>query len=652
MAAKQQATPETREFKAELKQLLDIIVHSLYSEKEIFLRELISNACDAIDRIRFRSLTDERLVEGDADWKIKLIPDKEARTLSVSDNGTGMSAETIVEDLGTIARSGTREFLEVLRNADAKQVPELIGQFGVGFYSAFMVADQVTVITRPAGRKKAFQWVSDGRGTYTVEPAKRDRRGTDVILHLREEETEFLEEHRLRGLVKRYSDFIEHPIVMDVERPVAGSGGTGGRTDGEAAETETVEEVLNSRKALWLRSPDEVSEDDYAEFYRRISHEGGKPLKTIHFAAEGTMEFRALLFLPEAKPIDFFWGEPKIGLQLYIQRVFIMEHCEDLLPAYLRFVRGVVDSSDLPLNVSREMLQKNPIVERIRKAVINKILRVLEEMKEKERDEYVKLYKEFGAVLKEGIGHDWDDRKRLADLFLFESTRTEAGVYTSLREYVDRMPPDQESIYYLIGETRRQIERSPYVEGIRARGREVLLLTDPVDEYVVSVLHDYADKPLRAVDRGEIEPEEDSAALKEAREKFGKLLAFLGEKIEEVKEVRLSGRLKESASCLVAEEGALGAHMERLLARMGRKDELPPRQRILELNAEHPAVQMMQRLFEADPEDPRVETYGRLLYDEAVIAEGSSIDDPAALARRINSLIEQSVAPPFSEGGS
>jgi molecular chaperone HtpG len=616
---------ETLQFKTELKQLLHLITHSLYSHKDIFLRELISNASDAIDTIRFQSLTKLELAEDNTDWKIKLIPDEKNRTLTISDNGVGMSKDSIVENLGTIAKSGTRAFLENLKTADVKDRPELIGQFGVGFYSAFMVADKVTVVSRMAGPKnEGVRWVSDGQGDFSVETVDKETRGTDVILHLKEEDKEFLQPWRLREIVKKYSDFVEHPIVMDIEK----------EQDGKK---QTVEETLNSRKAIWLRPRSQITPQEYNDFYKHLSHDFQDPAKVIQYTAEGAIEFKALLYLPAHRPFDLLWWDGKRrGLQLYIQRVFIMDDCEALLPPYLRFVKGVVDSPDLPLNVSREILQQSAPLEKIKSNLVTKILRTLEEMKNEEYDAYVKFFKELGMVLKEGVSQDWTNREKIADVLLFESTKTEPGQFTTLGKYVLAMPADQKEIYFLIGESRELLENSPYLETFKSKGQEVLLLTDPVDEFVVQGLPEYKGKRLKAVDRGDL----DQAAVDEGKKKaFQPLLDFMKEKLPEVKDVRLSHRLRESAACLVADEGEVSAHMERLMRKIGRGDELPESKRILEVNADHPAVAAMQQLFARDAKDERLEKYSRLLYDQAVIAEGSKVKDPAAFAQRINELV-------------
>jgi molecular chaperone HtpG len=629
MTVAQSDPSEKLEFKTELKQLLDLIIHSLYTKKEIFLRELISNAADAIDKLRFESLKDPSLSEGDTDWKIKLIPDEKAGTITVSDNGIGMTRDAIVENLGTIAKSGTRAFLASLKEANAQDRPELIGQFGVGFYSSFMVADRVTVISRSAGKDfQAVKWESEGEGSFTVGPAEKATRGTDVILHLRDDAKEFLTPWRLRDIVKRYSDFIEHPVVLDVEK----------EKDGQKT---TEEETLNSRQAIWLRPKAQIKDEEYAAFYRQISRDGGDPLKTIHIAAEGAMEFRALLFIPEKRGFDWMTGpEKKSSIDLYVRRVLITHDCEEVIPPYLRFIRGVVDSSDLPLNVSRETLQHNPVLAKIKSNLINRVLKTLEEMKDTEYDKYVKFYEEFGAYLKEGAGQDFANRERLADLLLLQSTKTEPGKYSTLARYVEQMPTDQKEIYYLIGESRALIESSPYLEAFKAKGQEVLLLTDPVDEFLVGSLYAYKEKSLHAADRGDLPKDEASEEkLKAETEQYKTLVEKLKPHVPEVKEIRLSSRLKESAACLVADDGGISAHMERLLGRMGRGSEIPETKRILELNPDHPVVKAMQSIVDGKGDESQLATYARVLYDLSVIAEGSRIQDPADFSRRINELL-------------
>ena len=626
------ATKETLEFRSELRQMLDLITHSLYSHEEVFLRELISNAADAIDRLRFRSLTDGALLGDEREFAIRLVADKDARTLTVSDNGVGMTRDEAVENLGTIARSGTKAFLASLSEVDARNRPELIGQFGVGFYSAFMVADTVTVVSKAAGPgHEAVRWASDGKGSFTVEPAERTARGTDVVLHLKEDKTEFLETWKLRQLVKQFSDFVEHPVITQV--------------DGK-------DETLNSQKAVWLRPKSEVTKDEYAAFYRQVSHDVGEPAKVLHYMGEGTTEFKVLLFIPATKPFDLRWGEAKVGPRLYVRRVLVMDHCEALLPPYLRFVKGVVDCADLPLNVSRELLQQNPLLSVIQKNLVRNVLRALAELKKDEPEVYATFFAEMGSVLKEGLARDHANAGAIADLLLFESTKTEKGKTTTLAAYVEGMPEAQKEIYYLTGESRAQVENAPVLEGFRASGFEVLLLTDPIDELVLPSFPEYKEKPLRAVDRADVDAApEGSKPTEEEEAAFKPLLARLGEHLPSVKEVRLSRRLTESAACLVAAEGEMGAHLERLLAHAGHGEGSEAAKRVLELNARHPLVAALRALHAARPDDPRVELYGGLLYEEALLAEGGRLADPASFARRVNEVLQRDAEAAAAAGG-
>ncbi|NBO91514.1 MAG: molecular chaperone HtpG [Planctomycetia bacterium] len=611
-------TAQKMKFQTELEQLLHLITHSLYSNKEIFLRELISNASDAINKIRFDALSHEHLLEGDTDWKIHVRLDPANGTLTISDNGIGLSPETAVENLGTIARSGTRVFLESLKQKQAGMPPDLIGQFGVGFYSAFMVADRVTVLSRPAGDPQGgVRWESDGKGEFTVEPYEKAKRGSDVILHLKPSEKEFLEPYRLREIVRKFSDFIEHPVIMDQEKE-------------ENGEKKTVEEVINSRKAVWLRNKADNTAEDYSTFYKQISNDYRDPLKSIQYSAEGQQEFKALLFIPAEQPFGMQFGEYKWGLRLYIQRVLIMDHCEELLPTYLRFVKGVVDSSDLPLNISREILQSNPKLEQIKNNVTRTVLKALEELRDEDYDKYVGFVKQFSNILKEGPARDFANRDRIADLLLFESMNTPVGKYTTLAKYVESMPESQKDILFLIGETREQLQNSPYLEAARAAGQDVLLMTEPMDEWFIQGLRRYKDKSFTAVD-GAIPP---GTVSDDEKARFSRLLESLKSKLPEVADVRLSTRLKDSAACLVAGEHGVSAHMERLLTRHGR--EVSESKRILEINGSHPVMQALVKLPDGDA---RLESYARLLYDQAVIAEGSQVKDPVAFAKRINELL-------------
>lgn len=611
-------------FKTELKQLMDIIIHSLYSHREVFLRELISNASDAIDKLRFASLTDASLTGDDEAWQIRIVPDKEALTLTISDNGIGMDEATIVKELGTVARSGTKAFLETARQAKGKPSPDLIGQFGVGFYSAFMVAERVKVVSRAAGADAAVCWESSGEGEFSVKEATREQRGTDVILYLRDDAKDFLEGWRIRQLVKRFSDFVEHPIVLV-------------STEEEDGKTEVKEDTVNSQKALWLRSKDEIKEEDYATFYKHISHDFADPLETVHYSAEGTLEFKALLFIPSQRPFDYYMSEPKPRLHLYVNRVYITDACEDLLPTYLRFIKGVVDSSDLPLNVSREMLQDNPMVRKIQSNLVKRLLGAFEEIKTRDFEKYTTFFKAFGATLKEGVTRDYDNREKLAELMVFKSLRTDDDKYLSLSDYVSQMPDEQKTIFYLCGESTSMLRQSPYLEACKARGEDVLLMDEPVDPFFAEALGEYKGKKLKAVDQGTLDEKADEKPSEEILSAYEPLLKKLSDELEGVKEVRLSTRLRESASCLVADEGQMNAQMERMMKQFG--GGAPEAERVLEINPEHDAVKALKAMFEKDAEAEDLLEWGRLLHDQAVIAEGSKIKDPAGFARRVNRLI-------------
>lgn len=614
---------ETLEFKAELKQLLHLITHSLYSDREIFLRELISNASDAINKVKFDSLANEDQLEGNRDWKITITPDAAAGTLTLADNGIGMSRDEVVDHLGTVAKSGTKAFVEALK---AKQTadPGLIGQFGVGFYSAYMVADKVTVRTRPAGGPAlGVVWESDGQGSYTVEPAEKADRGTEVVLHLKADAKEFLEPWKLRSLVKKFSDFIEHPVVLVT-------------TEEKDGKPERTEDTLNNRRAIWLRSPREVTPDEYAEFYKQISHDHQAPAKVLHFSVEGKSEFRALLFIPAHKPFSFDYEDRKGGLKLYVQRVLIMDRCEEVLPDYLRFVVGVIDSADLPLNVSRELLQQNPHLDTIRKNVVRNVLSGLDGLRNTEFDKYLGFYQGLGNTLKEGLARDWENREKVADLLLFESDKTEAGKHTTLAEYVGKIPEGQDAIYYLSGETVGQLRHSPYLEAFRAKGYDVLFSTDPVDEFALPALREYKGKKLEPADRADVKPA-DGDVPDTVKAEFANLLAALKVKLPEVGDVKLTKRLTESAACLVADPHGMSAHLERILKRSG--DDRPEGKRTLELNPDNPAVRAVLAVHTKDPADARLDDFARLLYEQAVIAEGSRVADPVGFGKRVNALI-------------
>ena len=627
-------TAERMEFKTEVKELLDLMIHSLYSHKEVFLRELISNASDAIDRARYESLTNGDVLEGDGAWKVRLVIDKDAGTLTVSDNGIGMSHDEIIESLGTIAHSGTKDFIAALQGQEIKDNPELIGQFGVGFYSSFMVADRITVVSRRAGSKdkKGIQWESSGDGTFTIDEVEKESKGTDVILHIRDDARTYLSEWEIRQVVKKYSDFIEHPIVMDVDKEV----------DSELKKGEKVkireEETLNSMKALWLKDRSEVTDEEYNDFYKHISHDFHPPAKVVHYKAEGTSEFASLLFVPSMSPANILYRDFKYGPMLYVKRVRIMDYCEDLIPQYLRFVRGVVDSSDLPLNVSREILQNNRQVDIIKNSVTKKVLDTFEEMKENDYENYLKIYGEFGRILKEGVHFDMSRRESIADLLLFSSTKSGEGKLRTFADYLKDMKEGQEEIYYIVGASLSDAVNSPYLEAFRQKDYEVLFMTDDIDDFIFSGF-EYKGKKMQSITRGDISLDKDKEEdKKKAKEKYAKLIDLIKETLsDEVKDVRLSGRLTDTVCCLVADEGDLDPSMERLLKAMGQ--EIPQMKRILEINPEHPLFSAMNSLFERSGTGGSLKDYIKLLYDQALVLEGSKPKDPAAFSRAIAKLM-------------
>ncbi len=621
-------------FKAEVNKILDLMVHSLYSNKEIFLRELISNASDAIDKARYEALTNVELAEGGEEWQIELIADKEAGTLTVRDNGIGMTEDEAVEVLGTIAHSGTKEFIKLLESREVENNPELIGQFGVGFYSAFMVADKVSVVTRKAGAAAdtAVIWASESDGTYTIEKTTKESKGTDIVLTLKEDEKQFLEEYELRKVVKQYSDFIEYPVVMDVTRSKPDP------EDEEKTITEIEQETLNSRKAIWLKSKDEISAEEYNEFYKHVSHDFSDPAKVIHYRAEGTTEFSALLYLPKKRPYDIFYQDYKVGPALYVRRVQIMDHCEEMLPTYLRFVKGVVESADLPLNVSREILQHNKALSVIKKNITKKVLDTLAQMKNDEPDAYKEFYAEFGRILKEGVHHDFERRETIADLLLFESTHTKAGETTTLAAYIERMPEEQKEIFYITGGDRASAEASPYLEVFKDKGIEVLIMSDDFDDIIISGLGTYKEKPFQSAIKGDLDLGESDK--EEQKKEFGDLLEMMKEELKElVADVRISGRLKNSAVCLVAGEHDLDPKMAKMFEAMGQQ--LPKGQRILEVNPSHDLIARMKQVFAADKESTRLKEYIGLLYDQALLLEGDKPRDPVVFSASIARLMAE-----------
>jgi molecular chaperone HtpG len=630
---------ETLEFQAETRQLLHLVVHSLYSNKDIFLRELISNASDALDKLRLESLANTDLAADTADLRIEILPDKEARTLTVRDNGIGMSRQEVVDVIGTIAKSGTAGLLEKLKQAkDTEASHSLIGQFGVGFYSAFMAADKVTLVTRRVGEDGGTRWESAGESTYRIEDAPDAPQGTSVTLHLKPVDTDnhvfdYTAESKIREIVKQYSDFIRWPIRLIQT------------TSDESGTTVEEPKTINSMKALWSRPRNEITEDEYHEFYQQIAHDWTDPLETIHLKSEGTFEYDALLFLPAHAPFDLYTHEAKRGVHLYVNRVFIMDECDALMPHYLRFVKGVVDAHDLSLNVSRELLQHDRHIRGVRRRLVKKILATAKDLQGKDTEKYRGFFDAFGRALKEGLLEDADNREALLELLLLDSTQDTAEP-TTLRGYVERMKEGQKEIYYLTGPSRTAIENSPHMEAFAAKGYEVLVLADPIDEVWADLVTDFDGKPLRSIAKGQVdldeagEDEQKDAETEPDREDFTALLSFLTETLgEHVKQTRLSTRLTTSAACLVGDVGDLTPALEKLYRATGQP--VPHTKRNLELNPTHPLVTALRDAHArggeptADVETDPLKQSAKVLYDLAVLAEGGEIDDPAGFSRLI-----------------
>lgn len=647
------APAETFQFQAETKHLLDLMIHSLYTSKDIFLRELISNASDAIDSLRFEALIRPELTDDGSQLEIRLATDRQQRTLTVSDNGIGMSRAELIANIGTIAKSGTRELRERIRDgASGDQLAALIGQFGVGFYSSFMVADKVTVITRRAGEETATEWESSGDGQYTISDGFRAQRGTDVILHLKPYDPEngiedFTDKWILSRIVKRYSDFVSYPIVYQDQREETPADEQGNPKK-DAPKTIVVEDkVLNSMKPIWVRPPSEVTESEYAEFYKSMFHDMEEPLETISARAEGQNEYQALVFIPAKAPSDLFYHAAESGLRLYAKGVLIMEKCAELLPRYLRFMKGVVDSADLPLNISRQMLQQERQIGQIRKWLTKKNLAVLQNMYETANEKYLRFWAQFGRALKEGVSSDYDNKDKIVGLLLFQSSNDPEKL-TTLKDYVARMKEDQAEIFYLTGESRSVVENSPHLEAFLQKEYEVLFLVDPVDELLVQVLMDYEGKKLKSVGKGfaklgsKEEAERVEKELKEKQEKSSELLQYLQKVLEQyIKDVRLTNRLTSSPVCLVGTEMDYSPQLERLL-QVGEGGTSKQR-RIMELNPQHEIFLKMQERFGKDKDDPTLANYAELLLGYAFLAEGSELPDPVKFNRLVAGLMAQTL---------
>ncbi len=635
-----EAKKETLGFQTEVKHLLQLMIHSLYSNKEIFLRELISNASDAADKLRFEALSNDGLYEGDSELKIKISFDKDAQTITVSDNGIGMTREEVQEHIGTIAKSGTKQFFESLTGDQAKD-SELIGQFGVGFYSSFIVADKVTLITRKAGSEEATLWESTGEGEYTLETVEKVGRGTDIILHLKESEKEFLDHYRLSSIVKKFSDHISLPIVMDKEIPAV--------TDEEGNETEPAkveEETINSASALWTKSKDELDEEAYNEFYKHVAHDFQDPLAYVHSKVEGTNEYTMLLYVPARAPFDMWDRNAKHGVKLYVRKVFIMDDAEQLMPRYLRFIRGVIDTDSLPLNVSREILQQSKKINTIKAGAVKKVLGLLEGLAKNDKEKYATFWEQFGNVIKEGPIEDHKNKERVAKLLRFASTHTDTDVQdVSFEDYISRMQEGQDKIYYVTADSFAAAKNSPHLEIFRKKGIEVLLLSDRIDEWLVSNLNDFDSKVLQSVAKGQLDldkldTEEDKKEQEETSKDFESVITQIKEVLKDkVSDVRLSHRLTASPSCLVTEQDAMSLNMERIMKEAGQDMSMMGMggsKPIFEINPEHALVTRLKE----EQDDERFSDLTRILFDQAVLSEGGQLDDPAEFVHNLNGLLQ------------
>lgn len=643
---------QTREFQAETKQLLDLMIHSIYTNREIFLRELISNASDAIDKVRFESLTNPDLLENNADFEIFILPDEATNSLTISDNGMGMTYAEVVENIGTIAKSGTKAFLDKIKTAGAITDAELIGQFGVGFYSAFMVAEKVTLLTRAPGQTKGIRWESTGDGTYTIEECDKATRGTTIILTLKEEyrsaehtEENFLNNYILQNLIKKYSDYIRYPIKMNFskeEKPLDADG----KVIEDAEPVKTVEvRTLNSMAPLWTKNKNDITQDEYYQLYKNLFHDWEDPLEIIHSKVEGTVEYTSLLYLPSRAPFDFYQRESTTGIRLYSKNVFIMDNCQDLLPDYLRFVRGLVDSPDFSLNISRELLQQSQQLKRVGKNLEKSILKTLETMLSKDRAKYEKFWQEYGKAIKTGIYSEYQSRDKLKNLLLFASSQAAEELIT-LEDYTKRMPENQKVIYYATGKDRSAVERLPQMELLREKNIEVLYLFDRVDEFAIDALQEYEGKKFQSVSRGKLELDDiDSSETKKDSEALTKENEPLIKAIKEylsgkVADVKISNRLKSSAVCLVSDDSGISLSMEQILSEMNKS--MYKASRILEINPDHPIFSVLQNLHQTAPDSEAFKDYCDLLYGQALLMEGIAPEDPISFANKVAGLMARS----------
>jgi len=626
---------ETLGFQTEVKQLLHLMIHSLYSNKEIFLRELISNASDACDKLRFEAVQNDALYEGDSDLKIYIDFDKEAGTVTITDNGIGMTRDEVINNIGTIARSGTKAFMQNM-TGDQQKDSALIGQFGVGFYSSFIIADNVTLTTRKAGEKTGVRWESAGEGEFTLEDVEKPQRGTEIVLHLREGEEEFLDRWRLNGLINKYSDHIAFPIYMleFVPEPEADE-------DGNVPEKKTPEwKKVNKGAPLWTRAKNDIKEDEYKEFYKHVSHDYGEPMTWLHNRVEGTLEYTTLFYIPEKAPYDLYERDTTSGIKLFVQRVFIMEDSEKLMPKYLRFIRGVVDSADLPLNVSREILQGNKVIDTIKSGSTKKILSTLQKMADNEPEKYQQFWDQFGAVLKEGPGEDFSNKEAIAKLLRFATTKGDGDAQTvSFAQYIERMQAGQDKIYYITADSYAAAKNSPHLELLKKKDIEVLLLSDRVDEWLVSHLHEFDGKPLTSVAKGDLDlGDTETEEEKKAKEETEKGAKDLVERIQKsldgrVKAVKVTHRLTDSPACIVADQFGMSAHLARMLKEAGQV--APDDKPTLEINPNHPLVKKL----DSEKDGDRFDDWASIVLDQAILAEGGKLDDPGSFVQKLNKMV-------------
>ncbi|MBW1616460.1 MAG: molecular chaperone HtpG [Deltaproteobacteria bacterium] len=635
------------EFKTEIRQILNLIINSLYSNKEIFLRELISNASDAIDKLKFKSQTDADIIEADTEFKIKIKADSFNNTLEITDNGIGMTYEEVMQNIGTIAKSGTIEFLNSMKEANNKEAisAEMIGQFGVGFYSAFIVAEKITLITKAAKNQKGVKWESSGDGSYTIEEVEKEKRGTSITLHLKKidkDEENFTDEFTIKRIVKKHSDFIRYPILMDVEKdepvknPVLDK-------DGKPIEGQTEkvikEETLNSMKAIWAKSKQDITEEEYTEFYKHIARDWNAPLAKLHFKLEGATEYDALLYIPSKAAADLFQPDKKHGVHLYSRRVFVMDDCEELMPSYFRFIKGVVDAADLNLNVSREILQQDFLIKNIKRNLVKKIFDLLSSLEE---EKFIAFYKEFGNALKEGVHTDWENKDKIADLIRYKTTKSKDKLI-SLKEYTANMKPDQKDIYYITGDNLSMLINSPHIEKLKDKNYEVLLMTDPIDEWVVQALTKYDGKPLKSAEKGDIDIDnkEDEKEIEDKTDQpkdYDELFQYIKSELsDKIKNVKASVKLKDSISCLSGDAYDMSAYMEKIMQASGQK--IPTSKRVLEINVNHSAFKKINNTYQNNKKSEDIKRIIKALYDLALISEGGKIDNPSEFNKTVSKLM-------------